>query len=181
MASKPASLGEDSRNFVLKKEEHALPKSRRDIVQLFETLLNKGGAQKITVELGKPVVVYRFVDGEEKEPELLELPEDDLYLASRNYDVIDFKTTESGSYELLFRAFIHLSMSKFKARAFFFNDKKVLQNWLDVAELVYLDELFGVPVKYTKDLPQGSGLLVAGSADEEVVCSLRLDLNLPTT
>ena len=58
MADAQQSLGDQPKpDLVLSRFTEPLPSGRREIVAKFESILNRGGVQKVTVQIGKPIEV----------------------------------------------------------------------------------------------------------------------------
>jgi hypothetical protein len=60
MTSVP-SIGYNNSKLTLVQEFVQLPKSRKEIISTIGTILEKGGVQKLVVEIGKPISVSRLL------------------------------------------------------------------------------------------------------------------------
>lgn len=180
MADKLPSLGDSTTVKTVKTQEtFPLPKNRKEIISAFERILNLGGVQKVTVELGSPIKVIRLAEAGAEVPE--ELQDDDLLSAVRNNEMEEFVFTESllpANY--LFRAFHLLSQKRLRAMAVIVNNTLTLKQWLGVEKAFDIADLFGVPVRPHKEMPDDGLLLVAEQPDnpETVVFSLRLEMSI---
>lgn len=180
--SQPIGLGDTKKaEFVLMKEEFPLPDTRKEIVDLFASVLQGGGVQKVVVELRKPMEVYRAVPKEDAQVPS-EIPEDELMLAVRSSEIQEFNfASNPTSHEHLFRAFGWMGSRRLKVRALVVHSEDELRRWLEVDEIFPLEEVFGVEVKASPELPEDTALLVgvAPGVRDRVASSLRMSMNLP--
>lgn len=173
------SIG-DSPSPTLKKlqETYPLPKTRKGVVSEFERILNLGGVHRVVVELGSPIKVIRMAEAGAEVPE--ELQDDDLVSAARNAPMEEFVFAENIlPTNYLFRAFHLLSQRRLKATAMVVNSYASLSSWLGVDKSFDVSEVFGVPVKTHKEIPDGVLLVVSAPFDDQevVTFSLRLEMS----
>jgi hypothetical protein len=178
MSSVP-SIG-DSPTIPLKKvqESFPLPKTRKEVVAAFERILNLGGVHRVVVELGAPIKVVRVAEAGAEVPE--ELQDDDLVSAARNAPMEEFVFSENIlPTNYLFRAFHLLTQRRLKATSMVVNSYASMKEWLAVDKTFDVSEVFGIPVKTHKEIPDGVLLVVAAPLDdpEVVTFSLRLEMS----
>ena len=79
----------------------------------------------------------------------------------------------------LFRAFHLLTQRRLKAVYMVVNNYTSMREWLVVDKAFDISEVFGVPVKTHKEIPDGVLLVVAAPIDDADVVSfsLRLEMN----
>ena len=79
----------------------------------------------------------------------------------------------------LFRAFHLLTQRRLKATSMVVNNYTSMREWLGVDKSFDVSEVFGVPVKTHKEIPDGVLLVVAAPIDdpETVTFSLRLEMS----
>ncbi len=169
MATKlPPSLGDETETeFLLQHEEHPLPGSRKEIVARIETLLGAGGVQKLVIELGRPMHLYRLVKKEDfsKPPE--DLPADDLWLRVRNGRVVEVNPPDArDAYQSLFFAFDALRSMKLKPEKLFVQTLPQLRKWMKLASSFGLSEVYGVAIEEQPNIPDDCVILVGVSYDE---------------
>ena len=94
--------------YKLTQEEVQLPGTRKDRAELLTTILETGGVQKLTAEVGKPIRVLRWVKSTDS-PDV-DILGSDLALAVRNTDMEELEF-QDGTEPLLYlrRAFTYLS------------------------------------------------------------------------
>lgn len=183
--AKPLSLGDSTLKLKPLREEYPLPDNRKGVLAAIESILGRGGVQRLLLELGNPIRVTRMVRPDEA-PDVQELPDDNLLVAARNAPMEEFVLSEKHTpFEYFFKAFYRLTQKRLTARAFVVNNIPTLKKWLQLDEMFDLQELFGVEVIEDTDMPSDALLLVAirpqeSSAWLEVAMSLRLAMNLPT-
>lgn len=180
MADKIPSLGDATPAKLVKvRETFPLPKGRKEVLAAVERILNLGGVQKITVELGSPIKVTRAVEPGSEAPE--ELQDDDLMAAVRNTQMEEFVFAEPLlPTNYLFRAFHLLSQRRLQSMAMVVNSTATLKKWLGVEKAFDLVELFGVPVRTHKEMPDDGLLMVAAHPDDmdTVAFSLKLAMDI---
>lgn len=158
-------------------EEFPLPKGRAPLVAALERILTGGGVQKMVVELGKPIKVFRRVPaslpGEEVPAELYE---DDMMAAVMNVEMEELTFTEKlDKFQYLFRAFNILTNKHLVPKAALVNQLKQVRLWLGSESMT---ELFGVPLYQHKEVPDGVLLLVGAKADEPDVLEHSLKMEM---
>lgn len=186
MAEMPQSLGDVPKpDLVLARFKEPLPSGRREIVAKFEGILNRGGVQKVTVELGKPIEIVQFVDKSTMTPPL-ETPSEDLWDLVRNTALEELRVANSyalpDAYELLFHAFAALDKRRMKARMLFVHDYKLLRAWLRLDDGVKVPTVYGVETAVQAGAPEDAVILVGLPLDESNVqdaLGLRIPADLP--
>jgi hypothetical protein len=180
VADKIPSLGDETPVKLVKvRETFPLPKGRKAILSAVERIMNLGGVLKITVEFGSPIKVTRAVEPGAEPPE--ELQDDDLMAAVRNSEMEEFVFTEPLlPTNYLFRAFHLLSQRRLQSMAVVVNNVATLKKWLVVERAFDLVELFGVPVRTHKEMPDDGLLIVAARPDDmdTVAFSLKLAMDI---
>lgn len=171
MSDVPPSLGEALKpDLVLTRYSEPLPGARREIVAKFESILNRGGIQKVTVAIGKPIEVVQLVDKATMAPPM-ETPADDLWDLVRNGKMDELRIPNMYSlpdaYELLFHAFIELEKRSLKARMLFVHDTGMLRAWLRLPENFTVPSVYGVEVAWQAGAPEDGVILVGVPYDEE--------------
>lgn len=175
----PPSLGDNARQeLVLTRFEVPLPAGRKDIVSAFEGILNKGGVQKITVEVGRPIQVSRLVNKDSADIPI-EAPPDDFWNQVRNGRLEEMKLKSFDSYELLFHACAWMTSRKLKPRILFCHDNKQLRQWLKVDDGLFpVDYVFGIETARQPDVPEDAVILAGTGFDETDVAST-LGIRIP--
>lgn len=176
---KPVSLGDDVQEYAVVSESHPLPTGRRNLVTTIEALLARGGVQKLTVELGKPIRVRRSVPKTEKVDLPDDLIDDDIYAAARNSEMLVLDLPD-GAHPLwaLWEGFNLVSTKNLKPRAILVSTKKDLSDWLG-RDVSTSRELFGAELIPNKNIPNDALLLVASDQldSENIVLSIRIALD----
>lgn len=171
MGKLPPSIGDSNLDLVLTRYEEAMPKTRREVVAAFSSILDRGGVQKVTVEVGRPIQVVQLVDKSMAVPPA-EAPSDDLWGVVRNFkmDEISIQRSESGkvldAYQTLFYALSFLTNRKLKPQALFCHDYGQLRKWLRLPSTFPLEFLYGVETGQHLDVPEDAIVLVGISYDE---------------
>lgn len=175
MAELPPSLGDEKKQSLkLIHEEFPMASPRKALVQQFEAILNQGGVQKVTVEVGKPLKVSRYTAQDQVGP--LEMKSNDLYASARNGEIQEFDSTALDSFhEYVFRAFGLLTQKRLTPRAFLVSNIPLLRGNLDVDKFWDLSQLCGVDVMQVDEIPKDVLLLTASEAGEDdIKLSLRM-------
>jgi hypothetical protein len=188
MAERPQSLGDVPKpDLVLTRSTEPLPQGRREIVAKFEGILNRGGVQKVTVELGKPIEIVQFVDKSTLAPPM-ETPSEDLWDLIRNTTLEELRIangyTLPDAYELLFHAFALFDKKKLKAQMLFVHDYKLLRTWLRLHDMFPMGTVFGVETAVQSGVPEDAVILVGLPLDEDNTqdaLGLRIPVDLPVT
>lgn len=186
MAEHP-SLGDSPQpDLVLSRYSEPLPGSRREIVAKFESILNRGGIQKVTVSVGKPIEVVQLVDKATMAPPV-DMPSDDLWDVVRNAGLEELKVKNAygipDGYELLFHAFAELEKRKLKPKMLFVQDLSVLRTWLRLPTNFPVAAVYGVETAKQANAPEDAVILMGVPFDEEDLLSslgLRIPVDLPT-
>lgn len=169
-APRPAALGDpEPSSYVLTRYEEPLPKGRKELLARIENILQRGGVQKLVVELGRPIQVSQMVDASQAPPPV-EVPPDDLWARAYNNEMFvldhDMMVRDQKPYVQLFQAFHELYVRKLKPKMFYCVDHKRVRDWLGHGPLFKVDQLFGVEVVPTAEMPEDGLLLVGVSYDE---------------
>lgn len=167
---------EGSNRFTSIVEKFPIPETggRRALVSTVEGIIKLNGVQKIVIELNKPIIVTRLVDGSQEVPQ--ELVNDDIMSAARNAEIQEFLSQDNElQFKYLYRAFSKLSEKRLQPKVFLTHKLKELEDWLNL-ELTSL-ELFGVEVLEHLELPEDTMLLIASTFNDPdmVTFSLKLD------
>jgi hypothetical protein len=191
--SKPPSIGDAAPEFVLSRYEEPLPETRREVVTLFSSILNRGGVQKVTIELGRPIQVVQLVDKSMAVPPT-EAPVDELWAAIHNSKMEEFLVPENmklwmtgtksekwSSFMTLFFAFAELSGKDLKPKALFCHDYGQLQQWLYLPDRFRVSSVFGIDAKEEADVPEDAVILAGVPQDENYLntVGLRVPVDLP--
>lgn len=177
----PPAIGDAPEvQYKLIKESETLPDNRKAIVSTFEKILQRGGVQKVVVQLGKPIEVFRNVQKlEEDETVPEEVLEQDLFNAARNAEMTPFSppSEEVHPLEYVRLAFGLFSRSRLKPKAFLIHQWKELFEWLGI-DHTDAGEIFGVPVYQHQEMPDRAMLFMASHFDdtEVVIQSLRMEM-----
>jgi hypothetical protein len=182
--SKPTGLGDSSSaQYSLARHEVPLPGSRKEIVIAFESIVSKGGVQKVVVELGKPIQYYQLVSsGPNLPPE--ELLPDDIWLQIRNNEIVNVEagtSVNSTSLALLFSGCAYLTESNLKPLKIFCHDSTQLRDWLGLGPLADIDYVLGIETASHPDVPDDVIILAGISWDEDpsTTIGVRLPVDLP--
>lgn len=177
MAANIPSLGDDDRQELkLVVDSRPLPKTREERIAAFGTILSLGGVQKVVFEAGQPIKFSRFVKKEATSEEPKDASQDELFDAVMDNPVEEYVFPKTlPLHEYLFKAFNNVSRRKMRPLYFFVNNLDLLRQALGVDSLWDLDELFGVPVRLSEQVPDDVLLLSAGrSEDGAIKLSLRM-------
>src|SRR5512146_1009928 len=173
--AQPPSLGDETfGGYVRARFSVPFPGGRTEVIRTISEILGQGGVQKITVEVGQPVVYEKLVKDDGTLEDVQAVDAEDLFGAVRNSEIVDFQFRGESSYETLFNAFAHVSQRKLAPKAFLIHRWTQLRNWLgaDVEEKPI--ELFGLEGHVHEEVPEDVLLLVAASKVEPDVVELSL-------
>lgn len=156
-----------SSKFKTVREEYALPDTQEGIVNLVQSALSAGAVEKLVVELGKPVFVYRMVEvGPYDEPEV------ELDAAIRASGYIEYyNPNEASPYEILADMITTIKQQGLEPFAFVTGpDGGMLDNWLGTVErgMPTVDvsrQVLGVPLHRIPSFPEESLLLCGTDKD----------------
>lgn len=178
--TRPPSLGDSPKKYVLKDESWEPPGSREGLLKTIKDIVAGGGVQKIVVELGKPILVKRYVEPEEFVPS--EMPVEDIMLAIRSAELIELPFVEGQlAFEQLFRSFLLVSQKLLKPLALVVHSSTELRRWFEVDPLINLSTVYGVEVRIEETCPEDTALLLAGdTGSDQVSYGVRMSMNLPT-
>ena len=181
MPARPASIGDSKAALKRIQEVFELPDTRSGVVSKFERILESGGVQKITIELGHPIKVERLVKASDA-PEVEELQDDDWLNAVRNGELQELDPAGKDPFVYLFQAFHLLSQKRLKARIILIHSAKELKEWMGLDSFLDVRELFGVEVREHPDVPDQTAILISSNPDESDVptFSLRLVFDKPS-
>jgi hypothetical protein len=187
MAEKTQSLSDDrssDRKFVTVTDTVDLPKTRKEIVNAFQRILDLGHVQKVVVELNRPIQFSRLIP-EDLLAEGQTPMEDDPLDAVRAAELDELtilpgvKFVIPSTIGVLFKAFEQLVENHYQPRMFVVGSYVELRKWLKLPELYDVTHLFGVPVKKSKNMPD-DGLILSGvnPADpERIAYSIKINLD----
>lgn len=165
MAAKPASLGDSKVPYRRIQETFELPENRKGVVAKFESILDSGGVQKVTIELGHPIKVERLVKASDS-GDVEELPDDDWMNAARNGELTELPPSDKGPYAYLFQAFHLLSQRRLRARIIMVHGVSEVKSWLGLDSFIDIRELFGVEVRSHPEVPDHTALVIASNPDD---------------
>ena len=148
-----------------------MPKTRREVVAAFSSILDRGGVQKVVVEVGRPIQVVQLVDKSMATPPM-ETPIDDLWGAVRNAKLEELSVPKGkdgavlDGYQTLFYGFARLAEMKLKPKALFIHHYGQAREWLKLSADFPLEFIYGVEVGLESDVPEDAVILVGMSWDE---------------
>lgn len=164
--SRPRSLGDvEKPDLTLVRFEVPLPDSRREIISAFESILNQGGIQKVTVEIGRPIQVAKLVPADGSEPPI-EAPSHDLWSQVHNGRMEELESPGATGYETLFIAFSSLTIRKLKPKAIFCHSFSHIRRWLKLDDIFPVDFLYGLEAVALPDIPEDAIIIVGTGFDE---------------
>lgn len=177
MAS-PLSLGEASTvPYTKVREVVELPKSRKALVSTFEAILESGKVQKVIVEVGKPIIVEKYVEGGASGPPVEEVDPNDYFMAARNAEIIEIAES-ARPLDMMLLAFEELYSRGLRPKVFLARSVPGVIEWLDLGR-TKLQSLLGVELVVLKDIPPDVVLLLASlESDPDVVT---LSIRIPIT
>jgi len=152
----------------VKREEHPLPRTPEAISSLVDSIVRGGSVQKIIIENGRPVRVYRNVVTEDE----FEEQDMDIDAALRNAPMFEH-SGEGRPLRILFELTQGLTEEKQRPVCFVSgqNSKGIVYQWLGIEKkslVIGNEELFGIPLIRIRSLPEET-LILCGSpyADAE--------------
>lgn len=161
-------------------EMFPMPPTRKDRVSALDTIMNSGGVQRISIELGKGIRVLRLV-----KDELEQLPKDvtdDTVMASvRNVEMLVLPVLDSeASLRRLLNAFKLLRAKGAKPHSFVTNSTAMLSACIE-SDFDGEEALFCVPVTVHKSIPDDVLLLVGSHPEDpdEITVSVKIDMYRP--
>ena len=174
MANIP-SLGLSGSNLSMIQETIPLPKSRKEIASMVETVLEKGGVQKIVVEVGKPVTISRLVKSDEV-PIPKEIIIDDLASAVRNAEIVELLADYyiDIPFRYLFNAFRLIANKGLSPKAMIVKSIEDSKKWFGLRQLDTMTDVFGVELVEHKDTPEDVLIFVATKDGDDVQLSVKL-------
>lgn len=166
MPSKIPSLGEDRPSDLrLKTESRELPPSRKELLNEVEAILGLGKVQKISIEIGRPIVFSRLVEKSMEDPS--EEVSEDPFEVMANNEIEEYSPDHDYDVgELLLRAFAIITQKGMQPESFFVSNLSTLRKSLGVERDWHVDRLFGLPVLRSDHVPDGV-LLLTGARDEK--------------
>ncbi len=156
------------------KEERPLPSNRKEIISVFEDILNLGLVQKVVVEIGQPIKITRLSKEDLSVPE--NLKEEDAFANVRNAEIREFPREKDHSFhQYLFQAFSLITQERLRPISFLISNMSRLRQCLGVGMMWNLSEIFGVEVIKSEEIPDDVILLSASKhTGDEIVLSLRM-------
>jgi hypothetical protein len=161
-------------------ETFPMPPTRKDRVAALDTIMNSGGVQRLSIELGKGIRVLRLVKDElEKLPK--DMADDTTMASIRNVEMLVSPWLDSESIlRRVFNAFKMLQLKGAKPFAFVTNSVSALETSVE-SMLDGKDAMFGIPVIAHKSVPDDVLLLVGAHPDDldEITLSIKIDTYQP--
>jgi hypothetical protein len=187
MASSPQGLGETKGGeFLLKPETHPLPNNRKEIVARIETLLSAGGVQRLIIEVGQPIKLYRLVPKDETLVSPPETAADDLWGRLHNGPIEEETTAVlapdyGNGYAALYFAFQRAEQRGMRPVVLFVASFQAVRQWLRMEKTSDVRRIFGMDIQPQADLPNDAAVLAAVSYDElnTDVYGVRVAMDLP--
>lgn len=179
--ARPTSIGDArSGGYALVKEQYDLPSSHPLIAAEVERILGLGLIQKLVLEVGEPIRVFRFVKRDPNEPPLEEIELKDLYNAARNTNMENFHFS-GDPMRTIFEALAFMRRGEAIPKAFLCNNYNAVRRWLELPYNFYVQHIFEVALFEEAEIPEDSLLLIGRDpADEEVVTiSYRIAMDPP--
>lgn len=166
----PTQLGElEKPDLQLVRYEEELPRSRKELVAKFQTILERGRVQKVVVELGKPIQVSQLVDKSMMANPPVEDVADDVWSQLRNGEMDELQLPkiepEPDGFEVLYYAFAELTKKKRKPIMVFCHDLGQVRAWLHLPAGP-LESLYGIELTINSDVPEDA-VILAGIAHDE--------------
>jgi hypothetical protein len=187
--ARPNSLGDANALGLLRvKESTPLPPKRELIIEEMNRILGMGLVQKLTVEVGQPIVYERLVKMDEADPNMEVVEKQDLYGAVRNAEIVDFREADDfrgrGPFGVVFFALQDLLSRGAVPTAFLSSNLPLVWAWMGLPLDTHFSHLFAVPVFSYPDkqlLPDDALLLIGGDVldPDTVKVTLRIAIDLP--
>ena len=159
-------------NSLLKREEHPLPEGRSAIATTIQNLLDRGGVQRIIVEVDKPIRIDRWVP---KDPNDQTMDKDMPVPETAGLSLFRLATSEEGELadledadeeatpeECLFLAFQQAGDCGYRPLAIYANNEKSFRKWLKKPRGFFMKTILGVEMRYQTDVPEDTIMLIAG-------------------
>lgn len=162
------SLG-DSKPLKRVQQTFPLPNTRNEIVSKISNILESGGVQKVTVELGQPIKVEKLIPAATAGVDApMELRDDDWMSAIRNGEMEDApESADLGKY--VFQSFFLLSQRGAKPRILMLHRKSELRTWFKLDPMLDIQTFFGVEVQESQHVPENTAVLVGVDPDDDLV------------
>jgi len=170
----PPSIGDSKTKFQRIRQMYDLPTDRESIVKRVQSILELGGVQKLSIELGHPIQVERLIKPGAETPQ--ELPEESEFARAMSSEITDLPVDGLDPFTYLFSAFQTISAKQMRAVVFLVADTNVVKKWLSLPSMVVLTELFGVRVHVESQVPRDVILMVAEELDTDSPSTLSVRL-----
>lgn len=186
-SSAPPGLGDvKGGEFLLRPEEHPLPQGRKELLARIETLLSEGGVQKLIIELGRPIKLFRLIPKDELLSPPPQAPDDDLWIRLHN-SLLEETVAVTGvapnviGPTALFFGFDEVRKRGMRPAALFVPSMALFRTWMGLSKGYQVDQVFGVPVSAPPDMPGDAVVLAAVSYDElnPEAYGIRIPMDLP--
>lgn len=164
-------------NSALRREEYEMPNARSGISSMVQDMLERGGVQRIIIEVGHPLRVDRWVAKDAVDAAMdSDMPVPD----SAGLNLYRVAISEDGELEevelpdesvdyppvtLLLHAFQQIGERGNKSLAIYANNEKGFRRWLKLQKGFFLKTVFGVEVRFQNDVPEDTIILVSGQYD----------------
>jgi hypothetical protein len=154
-----------------------LPKSRKALVATFESILESGKVQKVIVEVGKPIIVEKYVEGMSAGPPVEEVDPNDYFMAARNAEIIEISESPR-PLDMLLLAFEELYSRGLRPKVFLARSVAGVIEWLELGR-TKMASLLGVELVVLKDIPADVVLLLASLESDPDVVTLSIRIPIP--
>ena len=166
------------KGYILQLDTLPMPPTRQDRLTAIGSILDSGGVQKLTIEVGKGIKALRWVKDElEGIPQ--EVLSDHVLAATRNCEMEECSVDDNPSpLSLLFRGFSMVSKKGLQPIKVAVRSFTQFRKWAGIDPLADTGEVFCVPIIQSGSVPENVVLIIAANrADpEEVEYSVRLDM-----
>jgi hypothetical protein len=161
-------------------EQYPLPQKRDLIATEVKRILDIGFVQKLTIQVGEPILVERLVRKDAVDPTIEQLEVQDLYAAARNAPMESFLAV-GDPMRTLFHALAELEKAGLAPKAFLYSSHYTLRMWLELPGSFNIHHLFTIDTKVAEDLPDDILLLVGCDANDRdaIVKSLTVTMDMP--
>jgi hypothetical protein len=186
--ARPPSIGEANTSGLIRvRETSPLPPKRDLVIEEINRILGLGLVQKLTVEVGTPIIYERLVKPDDS-PSLDVIEQLDFYGAIRNNEIFDFREADEfrgrGPFGILFFAIQDLVAREATPKAFVSSNWALIWAWMGLPLETHYSHLFGIPTVTHGDkqqLPDDVLLLVGADPYDidSVKVSLRISIDLP--
>lgn len=174
----PPSIGSNLKKLKLISEEHDLPPERKQVVSFIGKLLEQGGVQRLTLQVGQPIRLSRYVKANSLDP-IKDLAQDDLYEAIRLSAIEETPVHEGANpYQVLFDLFGSISHRGKVPKAFLVNSIDRFKSWLGRDPSHLIKEAYGVPIETNAEVPDDVCLMACADPDDTEIVTFTLKFNM---